>query len=68
MGSETVEGAIEIEVRVGTVKLAPLLAAPETVTMTLPLVAPLGTVVVMLVAPQLVTVAAVPLNCTVLLP
>jgi hypothetical protein len=68
MGSVTVEGATEIDVRVGTVKLAPLLADPETVTTTLPLVAALGTVVVILIAAQLVGVAAVPLNCTVLLP
>jgi len=44
----------------------PLLATPPTVTSTLPLVAPLGTVTVILVALQLVAVAAVPLNVTVL--
>jgi hypothetical protein len=38
------------------------------VTATLPVLAPLGTVAVMLVAVQLVTVAVVPLNVTVLLP
>ena len=48
MGSETVVGETEIEARVGTAKLIPLLAAPETVTTTFPLVAPFGTVVVML--------------------
>jgi len=51
-----------------TVKLTPLLGDPETVTTTLPVVAPLGTVAAMLVALQLVTVAVVPLNFTVLLP
>ena len=38
-----------------TVKLTPLLATPPTVTTTFPVVAPLGTVVPMLVALQLVT-------------
>jgi hypothetical protein len=51
-----------------TVKLTPLLATPPTFTITLPVVAPLGTLAVMLVALQLVAVAAVPLNATVLLP
>src|SRR5207248_5843547 len=51
-----------------TVKLAPLLATPPTVTTMLPVVAPLGTGATMLVAPQLVGVAAVPLNFTVLVP
>ena len=51
-----------------TVKLLPLLAAPPTVTTTLPVVAPLGTAAVIDVALQLVGVAAVPLNVTVLLP
>ena len=51
-----------------TVKPTPLLAWPPTVTTTLPVVAPLGTVVAMLVALQLDTVAAVPLNVTVLVP
>ena len=46
----------------------PLLAAPATVTATLPLVAPLGTGATMLVALQLVGVAVVPLNLTVLAP
>jgi hypothetical protein len=45
-----------------TVKVFPLLATPETVTTTFPVVAPLGTVAVMLLTPQLVTVAVVPLN------
>jgi hypothetical protein len=47
-----------------TVKLTPLLATPPTVTTTLPVVAPDGTAAVMLVAPQLVAVAATPLNAT----
>src|SRR5579871_5240704 len=51
-----------------TVKLLPLLAVPLTVTTTLPVVAPVGTGATMLVALQLVGVAAVPLNFTVLVP
>ena len=51
-----------------TVKLAPLLACPPTVTTTLPVVAPAGTGTTMLVALQLVGVATVPLNVTVLVP
>jgi hypothetical protein len=51
-----------------TVKLFPLLAVPETVTTTFPVVAPVGTVATMLVALQLLAVAEVPLNFTVLLP
>jgi hypothetical protein len=51
-----------------TVKLTPLLANPPTVTTTLPVVAPAGTVTPMLPALQLVTVAAVPLKVTVLVP
>jgi hypothetical protein len=50
-----------------TVKLSPLLFTPVFTT-TFPLVAPLGTVTVMLVALQLVAVAAVPLNFTVPVP
>jgi hypothetical protein len=50
------------------VKFTPLLAAPLTVTTTFPVLAPLGTVTVTLVALQLVTVATVPLNLTVLVP
>lgn len=49
-----------------TVKLTPLLACPETVTTTFPVVAPLGTAAVMLVVVQLVVVAVVPLNFTLL--
>jgi hypothetical protein len=48
-----------------TVKLKPLLAWLPTVTTTLPLVAPEGTMVTMLVALQLLGVAAVPLKATV---
>jgi hypothetical protein len=51
-----------------TVKLTPLLATPPTVTTTLPVVAPAGTEVTILVALQLVTVAIVPLKVTVLEP
>ena len=51
-----------------TVKLTPLLATPPTVTTTLPVVAPAGTSTTTLVALQLVAVAAIPLNVTVLVP
>ena len=51
-----------------TVKLTPLLATPPTVTTTFPVVAAVGTGTTMLVALQLVGVAAVPLNATMLLP
>jgi hypothetical protein len=51
-----------------TVKVAPLLGCPPTVTTTGPVVAPAGTGTTMLVALQLVGVAAVPLNVTVLVP
>jgi hypothetical protein len=51
-----------------TVKLTPLLATPDTVTTTFPVVAPVGTVATMLVAPQLMIAAVVPLNLTVLVP
>jgi len=51
-----------------TVNAIPLLAAPPTVTTTFPVVAPAGTATTMLVAFQLVGVAAVPLKLTVLLP
>jgi hypothetical protein len=53
---------------VSTVNDTPLLAVPLTVTTTLPLAAPAGTGTTMLVALQLVGVAAIPLNFTVLLP
>ena len=51
-----------------TIKLTPLLATLPTVTTTFPLVAPAGTEAAMLVALQLVAVAAIPLNVTVLVP
>src|SRR5204863_2002132 len=51
-----------------TVKGTPLLARPPTVTTTFPVVAPLGTGTVRLVAIQLLGVATVPLNATVLVP
>jgi len=51
-----------------TVKLTPLLAMPLTVTLTLPVVAPLGTGAAILVLLQLVGLPAVPLNVTVLVP
>src|SRR6266581_4434773 len=51
-----------------TVKTTPLLALPPTVTTTLPVVAAAGTGTTMLVADQLVGVAVVPLNVTVLVP
>jgi len=51
-----------------TVNVTPLLAFPPTVTTTGPVVAAAGTGTAMLVALQLVGVAAVPLNVTVLVP
>jgi hypothetical protein len=51
-----------------TVKLTPLLAVPPTVTTTFPVVPPAGTGTTMLVALQVVGVAATPLNVTVLVP
>lgn len=51
-----------------TVKLTALLATPATVTTTFPVVPPLGTGTAMLVELQLVGVAIVPLNVTVLVP
>jgi hypothetical protein len=53
---------------VSTIKVLPLLANPPTVTTTGPVVAPVGTVAMMLVVLQLVEVAGVPLNVTVLVP
>ncbi len=66
-GPEVTERLVMLGVP-STVKLTPLLALLDTVTTTFPVVAPLGTVTVMLVALQLVAVAAVPLNLTVLVP
>ena len=56
-------------VKVGRTRYdTPLLGTPSTVTTTLPVAAPVGTVTTMLVADQLVGVAAVPLNVTVFAP
>jgi len=63
--TETAEGC---GVGSNTLKATPLLATPPTVTMTLPLAAPAGTGATILVALQLVGVAAVPLNVTELAP
>jgi hypothetical protein len=51
-----------------TVKLAPTLAPPPTVTITLPVAAPAGTAAVILVALQLAGVAEIPLKVTALVP
>ncbi len=51
-----------------TVNDAELLVCPLTVTMTLPVVAPLGTGTTIVAALQLVGIAVVPLNVTVLVP
>src|SRR5713226_4215846 len=51
-----------------TVKFTPLLAAPPTVTTTLPVVAPAGTGTTTLVALQLVGAAVLPFNFTALVP
>lgn len=51
-----------------TMKLTPLLGWPATVTVTLPVVAPVGTEATMPVMLQLLGVAAAPLKATVLLP
>src|SRR5262245_44293138 len=51
-----------------TVKVTPLLATPPTVTTALPVVAPLGTGATIVPVLQLVGVAVVPLNRTVLEP
>jgi len=51
-----------------TVKVAPLLAFPPTANTTLPVTAPVGTDVTMLVPLQLVGVARTPAKVTVLVP
>src|SRR5437899_968825 len=62
-------GDSEVMVAVGsTVNAMPLLATPPTVTVTFPVVAPLGTGATMLVADHDVGVEVVPLNRTVLVP
>ena len=53
---------------VGTVKATPLLAEPPTVTITFPVVAPLGTGATIEAELQLVGAASVPLKVTVLVP
>jgi hypothetical protein len=66
-----IEGCTAMDARLGSsVKLRPLLATPETVTLTvkLPVVVPAGTDTPMLDAVQFVTGAATPLNVTVLEP
>ena len=69
-GPVTVPESVQFVVQLGvTVKDNPLLAAPNTVTTTLPVVAPAGTGTVMLVGLQLVAVPAeTPLKVTVLDP
>ena len=69
-GPVTVPDIVQFVVQLGvTVNGDPLLAAPDTVTTTLPVVAPPGTVTAMLVGLQLVAVPAeTPLNLTVLDP
>jgi len=63
------EAGLKLAIVIGvTVKPTPLLTFPPTVTNTLPVVAPAGTGAVMLVSLQLVGVAGVPLNVTVLVP
>src|SRR5208282_4430937 len=59
---------LEMSGRLPTANGRPLLATPPTVTTTLPEVGLACTVTEMLVGPQLVTVAAVPLKVTVLVP
>jgi hypothetical protein len=51
-----------------TVNAMPLLTTPLTITTTLPVVAPVGTLATMLLALQLTGVAAIPLKVTVLVP
>jgi len=61
MGPEVAD-RLEMVGAVVTLNGTPLLGTPPTVTTTLPLVAPAGTLVEMLVALQFVAVAATPLN------
>lgn len=65
---DVVERLVILGVGVVTVKFTPLLAAPDTVTTTLPDFAPLGTGTPMLVILQLVGEATTPLNVTLLVP
>src|SRR5215472_9061388 len=65
----TPEFALRLVITGATVNDSPLLACPPTLTMTIPVVAPLGTWIVMLVALQaLAAPAEIPLNVTLLLP
>ncbi|MFZ0879236.1 MAG: hypothetical protein WA002_07050 [Candidatus Acidiferrales bacterium] len=57
-----------VEVAGVTVKAKALLATPPTVTLTLPVVAPVGTEAMMVVAVQIDAAAGVPLNVIVLVP
>ena len=59
---------VVLGVGIPTVKPTPLLATPPTVTTTLPVVVPVGTVATMLVALQLVGAAVVPLKVSLLVP
>ena len=69
---EAVPGVTVIDCSVGaivvTVKFTPLLGVPLTVTITLPVVAPVGTGSAMEVLLQLAAAALVPLKVTVLVP
>jgi hypothetical protein len=69
-GPVTVPESVQFVVQLAnTVKADPLLAVPNTVTTTLPVVAPAGTDTVMLVGLQaLAAAAAIPLNVIVLVP
>ena len=67
-GPELGETLVTLGPEVVTENDTPLLACPPTVTTTLPVVAPLGTGTTIEVALQLVGVAEVPLNFTVLVP
>src|SRR4051812_22100054 len=67
-GTERSAGDTTIDVSTGTVNVGPLLAVPDTVTTTGPVVAVAGATAPMLVALQLVVAAVVPLNFTVLEP
>ena len=59
---------VGVEEELVTLNVEPLLATPPIVTTTGPVLAPIGTGAVMLVSLQLVGVAALPLNVTVLDP
>ena len=65
---EAFAGAIEIDDKVGTLKLAALLATPLTTTATPPEVAAAGTATEILFAVQAVGTATIPLKVSMLLP